>query len=108
VESVSGLSASYRKTGVKNRFGARIPEVVIRRHQFNRQILMNSSKVDFAPFCHSVLDTESSEFRCFWIPAFAGMTVFGLLTSSSILTQKIDKMAAIPGRCGAALKNVAP
>jgi hypothetical protein len=55
----SGLFASYRKTGAKNRFGARIPAVVIRRHQFNQQILMNSSKVDFAPFCHSVLDTES-------------------------------------------------
>jgi len=30
-----------------------------------------------------VLDTESSEFSHLWIPAFAGMTVFGLLTSSS-------------------------
>jgi hypothetical protein len=44
---------------------------------------MVSSKVDFVPFCHSVLDTESSEFSHLWIPAFAGMTVFGLLTSSS-------------------------
>ncbi len=47
--------------------------------------LMLSSKVDFVPFCHSVLDTESSEFSHLWIPAFAGMTVFGLLTSSSSL-----------------------
>jgi trehalose synthase len=30
-----------------------------------------------------VLDTESSEFSHLWITAFAGMTVFGLLTSSS-------------------------
>jgi hypothetical protein len=36
VESVSGLSASYRKTGAKNRFGARIPAAVIRRHQINQ------------------------------------------------------------------------
>jgi hypothetical protein len=47
-------------------------------------ILMVSSKVDFVPFRHSVLDTESSEFSHLWITAFAGMTVFGLLTSSSI------------------------
>jgi len=45
--------------------------------------MMVSSKVDFVPFRHSVLDTESSEFSQLWIPAFAGMTVFGLLTSSS-------------------------
>jgi hypothetical protein len=32
-----------------------------------------------------VLDTESSEFSHLWIPAFAGMTVFVLLTSSSDL-----------------------
>jgi hypothetical protein len=49
-------------------------------------LLMVSSKVDFVPFCHSVFDTESSEFSYLWIPAFAGMTVFGLLTSSSLLT----------------------
>ncbi len=49
---------------------------------------MVSSKVDFALFCHSVLDTESSEFSHLWIPAFAGMTVFGLLTSSSKLKCK--------------------
>jgi hypothetical protein len=48
---------------------------------------MVSSKVDFVPFCHSVLDTESSEFSHLWIPAFAGMTVFGLLTSSSTLAR---------------------
>jgi len=30
-----------------------------------------------ALFCHSVLDTESSIFKYFWIPAFAGMTVTG-------------------------------
>ncbi len=52
---------------------------------------MLSSKVDFAPFRHSVLDTESSYFRYFWIPAFAGMTVLGLLTSSSRVTG--DKIA---------------
>ncbi len=50
-----------------------------------RLTLMNSSKVDFTPICHSVLDTESSEFGCLWIPAFAGMTVFGLLTRASTL-----------------------
>jgi hypothetical protein len=43
VESVSGLSASYRRTGANNRFGARIPAVVIRRHQFNQQILVQES-----------------------------------------------------------------
>jgi hypothetical protein len=43
VESVSGLSASYRRTGAKNRFGARIPAVVIRRHQFNQRILAQES-----------------------------------------------------------------
>ncbi len=46
---------------------------------------MVSSKVDFVPFCHSVLDTESSEFSHLWIPAFAGMTVFGLLTRPAII-----------------------
>jgi hypothetical protein len=36
---------SYRKTGAKNRFYARIPAVVfqIRRHQFNQQILAQKS-----------------------------------------------------------------
>ena len=38
---------------------------------------MVSSKVDFVPFCHSVLDTESSEFKHLWIPAFAGMSAPG-------------------------------
>jgi hypothetical protein len=47
VESVCGLSASYRRTGAKNRFGVRISAAVICRHQFNQQILMNSSKVRF-------------------------------------------------------------
>jgi hypothetical protein len=32
---------------------------------------------------HSVLDTESSVIKPFWIPAFAGMTVFELFTSLS-------------------------
>jgi hypothetical protein len=50
-----------------------------------KRSLMVSSKVDFVPFRHSVLDTESSEFSHLWIPAFAGMTFFGLLTSSSSL-----------------------
>jgi len=31
-------------------------------------------------FCHSGLDPESSYFNMFWIPAFAGMTIFGLFT----------------------------
>jgi len=34
-------------------------------------------KVVICLFCHSVLDTESSVFNLFWIPAFAGMTVWG-------------------------------
>jgi hypothetical protein len=46
---------------------------------------MNPQKVDFAFFRHSVLDTESSLSRWFWIPApvpdpdpgFAGMTAWG-------------------------------
>ncbi len=29
-----------------------------------------------SPFCHSVLDTESSVFKRFWIPAFPGMPGF--------------------------------
>jgi uncharacterized protein (DUF2062 family) len=55
--------------------------------------MMVSSKVDFVPFRHSVLDTESSEFSHLWIPAFAGMTVFGLLTSSS--SMKPFKMTTV-------------
>jgi hypothetical protein len=43
--------------------------------RFSKSTMMVSSKVDFVPFCHSVLDTESSEFSHLWIPAFAGMTV---------------------------------
>jgi hypothetical protein len=38
-EISSGLSVSYRRTGAKNRFGACIPVVVIRRRQLNQQIL---------------------------------------------------------------------
>jgi hypothetical protein len=61
-------------------------------------MVMVSSKVDFVPFCHSVLDTESSELSYLWIPAFAGMTVFGLLTSSSMVINKFDiiRMAILP------------
>jgi len=36
-------------------------------------------------FCHSGLDPESSRFDMFWIPAFAGMTIIGLLTRASII-----------------------
>jgi len=61
--------------------------------------MMNSSKVDFAPFCHSVLDTESSEFRCFWIQAFAGMTVFGLLTRASFMNIKHALSLYNPPKC---------
>jgi hypothetical protein len=41
VESVSGLSASCRRTGAKTRFGARIPAVFFESAaiQFNQQIL---------------------------------------------------------------------
>jgi hypothetical protein len=35
----------------------------------------------------SVLDTELSDYRLFWIPAFAGMTAWGLVTSSSFLEE---------------------
>jgi len=41
--------------------------------------LRNSSKVDFAPFCHSVLDTESRDFNVLqkhWTPVFTGVTTF--------------------------------
>jgi hypothetical protein len=55
----------------------------VTKDDLKNYILMLSSKVDFVPFCHSVLDTESSEFSHLWIPAFAGMTVFGLLTKAS-------------------------
>ncbi|MFA7465559.1 MAG: hypothetical protein WCY54_10935, partial [Syntrophales bacterium] len=38
-----------------------------------------------ASFRHSVLDTESSVVRLFWIPASAGMTFFGPFKNSSFL-----------------------
>ena len=57
---------------------------------FDDSTMMLSSKVDLVPFRHSVLDTESSDFRYFWIPAFAGMTVLGLLTSSSTMPPVIS------------------
>src|SRR5664280_462555 len=36
-------------------------------------------------FCHSGLDPESSYLNMFWIPAFAGMTIFGLYTKPSFI-----------------------
>jgi hypothetical protein len=35
---------------------------------------MNSQKVGFPLLCHSGLDPESSKFKQFWTPAFAGVT----------------------------------
>jgi hypothetical protein len=37
---------------------------------------MDPQKVDFALFCHSVLDTESSIYMQFWTPASAGVTLY--------------------------------
>jgi hypothetical protein len=53
---------------------------------------MKPLKVGKPLFCHSGLDPESSYFNMFWIypeghkPAFAGMTIIGLLTRSSSVT----------------------
>jgi hypothetical protein len=63
---------------------------------FKKRSVKVSSKVDFVPFCHSVPDTEYSEFIHLWImnrklqfmnitlrfPAFAGMTGFRILRVS--------------------------
>jgi len=40
-------------------------------------------EVDVLLLRHSVLDTESSGYDDFWIPAFAGKTVGGIFTEPS-------------------------
>ena len=50
------------------------------RHSF-----IDAQKVNFVMFCHSVLDTESSVFKYFWIPALTGMTVKGTFSEFIIL-----------------------
>lgn len=42
-------------------------------------LLINSSKVDFTLFCHSVFETESRDFNVLqasWTPVFIGVTTF--------------------------------
>ena len=45
-------------------------------------------KSRFCPFLSFPRRRESSYFNRFWIPAFTGMTVFRLFTTSSIFTNK--------------------